>query len=142
LPDFEEAELAAPAHIGHDFDRTAKIGIGMPCGSEDAEVSFHQNMLPGDVSPERACICKLTLRRRDFAWKRRAGCNPNESASLAHIQLQQKTSPLASGLANTAAATIIVANREYMDPPTYERSSDPLARWALRVGANSALPKI
>jgi hypothetical protein len=26
----EEAELPTPAHIGHDFDRTAKIGIGMP----------------------------------------------------------------------------------------------------------------
>ncbi|MGY4373272.1 hypothetical protein ACVWZ3_000911 [Bradyrhizobium sp. i1.3.6] len=48
---FKETELTALAHIGDDFDRSAQVGIGVPCRRKDGEVSFDEIILERDISP-------------------------------------------------------------------------------------------
>ena len=38
----EEAEFAAFAHVGDDFDGAAEVGVGVPGGGETVEVGFDE----------------------------------------------------------------------------------------------------
>jgi len=57
----EEAELAALAHVGDDFDGTAKIGVGMPGGGEAVEVGFDEMVRVRDAFPDLLGARELLL---------------------------------------------------------------------------------
>jgi hypothetical protein len=67
----EEAELAALAHVGDDFDGTAEVGVGVPGGGEVVEVGFGEMVTVGDVAPDWFGVGELLLEGGAFAGEGR-----------------------------------------------------------------------
>ena len=100
----EEAQLAALAHVGDDFDGAAEVGVGVPGGGEVVEVGFDEVVGVGDVcammGAASASCCSSGV-----PWPGKgAGSMPNQAARRDHIQFQRKTSPLTTLKAWSRAA--------------------------------------
>ena len=65
---FEEAELAALAHVGDDFDGAAEVGVGVPCGDELVDVGLDEIVGFCDVVPDIFGAGELL-----FEWSALAG---------------------------------------------------------------------
>src|ERR1700742_700775 len=57
----EEAEPAALAHVGDDFDRPAKVCVGMPGRGELREIRLGELIAAGDAGPDQTFARELRL---------------------------------------------------------------------------------